>query len=262
MQDEIQLELFFWIGTALMFFLAVGIIFISVAYKAKVDRLQRKKSESLLKASLDSEKKERQRIASDLHDGLSGDLSAVKNFITLLNNKEDDPFKKEILQEVSIVLSHAVTNVQNISYNLMPPLLESYGLAPTLNSFFDRVKKLNNLSIKQYYYSEIIKIPPSDGYELYRVIQEFTNNLIKHGKSQEISISITLNQNNLFIVIEDDGVSFDFKKNLQSSLGMGLKNISSRIKHIDAKLIQLPTEKGNKFQIILNTTKYVKNSNN
>ncbi len=94
MQDEIQLKLFFWIGSATMLFLALGIIFITVAYKAKVDRLNRIKSESLLKASLDSEKRERQRIASDLHDGLSGDISALKNYITILNSKEEDLFKK------------------------------------------------------------------------------------------------------------------------------------------------------------------------
>lgn len=105
MEDEVQIKLFFWIGTLVMVFLAVGIILISVIYKARVDRLNRKKSESLLKASLNSEKRERQRIASDLHDGLSGDLSAVKNFITLLNNKEEDLSKKEILQEISTVLT-------------------------------------------------------------------------------------------------------------------------------------------------------------
>lgn len=53
-----------------------------------------------------------------------------------------------------------------------------------------------------------------------------------------------------------------FKEKLQSSVGMGLKNISSRIKHIDAKFIQQPISFGNKFQIILNSDNYVKSSNN
>ncbi len=262
MQDEIQLKLFFWIGSATMLFLALGIIFITVAYKAKVDRLNRIKSESLLKVSLDSEKRERQRIASDLHDGLSGDISALKNYITILNSKEEDLFKKEILQEVSSVLSHALTNVQNISYNLMPPLLESYGLVSTLKSYFDRVKKLHTIKVKQYYFSEVIEIPSSEAYELYRIIQEFTNNMIKHGKAQEICMAISLNENTVCCEISDDGLPFDFKKNIQSSLGMGLKNISSRIKHIEAKLVQVPEQKGNKFQIILKSVKNVKNSNN
>jgi len=262
MEDEVQIKLFFWIGTFVMVFLAVGIILISVIYKARVDRLNRKKSESLLKASLDSEKRERQRIASDLHDGLSGDLSAVKNFIALLNNKEEDYSKKEILQEVSTVLTHALSNVQNISYNLMPPLLESYGLVPTLKSYFDRIKKSNNITIKQHYFSDVIEIPSSEAYEIYRIVQELTTNMIKHGNSQQISISITLDQNTLLFEITDDGAAFDFNEKLQSSLGMGLKNISSRIKHIDAKLLQQSVSIGNKFQIILNSDNYVKSSNN
>lgn len=262
MEDEVQIKLFFWIGTLIMIFLAVGIILMSVIYKARVDRLNRKKSESLLKASLNSEKRERQRIASDLHDSVSGDLGAVKNFITLLSSKEDDLPKQEILQEISAVLTHTLTNVQNISYNLMPPLLESYGLVPTLKSYFDRIKKSNNVNVKQYYFNDVIEIPSSEAYELYRIIQELTTNMTKHGNSQEISISIDQNQNTLLFEITDDGEAFDFNKNLQSSLGMGLKNISSRIKHIDAKFIQQPISKGNKFQIILNSTNYVKNSDN
>lgn len=262
MEDEVQIKLFFWIGTLIMIFLAVGIILMTVIYKARVDRLNRKKSESLLKASLDSEKRERQRIASDLHDGLSGDLGAVKNFITLLNSKEEDVSKKEILHEVSTVLTNALTNVQNISYNLMPPLLESYGLVPTLKSYFDRIKKSNNLTVKQHYYNDVIKIPSFEAYEIYRIVQELTTNMIKHGNSQQISISITLDQNTLLIEIQDNGTAFDFNEKLRSSLGMGLKNISSRIKHIDAKFIQHPVSIGNKFQIILNSDNYVKNSDN
>lgn len=262
MEDKVQIKLFFLIGTLAMIFLALGVIFMTIIYKSRVDRLNRKKSESLLKASLDSEKRERQRIASDLHDGLSGDLSAVKNFITLLNNKEEDSFKKEILQEVSTVLSHALTNVQSISYNLMPPLLESFGLVPTLKSYFDRIKKSHNITVKQHYFSDIIEIPSSEAYEIYRIVQELTTNMIKHGNSQEISLSTTLDQNTLLFEIIDDGISFDFKEKLQSSVGMGLKNISSRIKHIDAKFIQQPISFGNKFQIILNSDNYVKSSNN
>lgn len=86
--------------------------------------------------------------------------------------------------------------------------------------------------------------------------------MIKHGKAQEISMAISLNENTVCCEISDDGLPFDFKKNIQSSLGMGLKNISSRIKHIEAKLVQVPEQKGNKFQIILKSVKNVKNSNN
>lgn len=262
MEDKVQIKLFFLIGTLGMVFLAIGIILMTVIYKARVDRLNRKKSESLLNASLNSEKRERQRIASDLHDGLSGDLGAVKNFIALLNSKEEDVSKKEILQEVSIILTHALTNVQSISYNLMPPLLESYGLVPTLKSYFDRIKKSNTITVKQHYFSDVIEIPSSEAYEIYRIVQELTTNMIKHGKSQQISLSISLDQNTLLFEIIDNGITFDFKEKLQSSLGMGLKNISSRIKHINAKFIQQPISNGNKFQIILNSDNYVKSSDN
>src|SRR5690606_15816437 len=122
-------------------------------------------------------------------------------------------------------------------------------LVPTLKSYFDRIKKSNNITIKQHYFSDVIEIPSSEAYEIYRIVQELTTNMIKHGNSQQISISITLDQNTLLFEITDDGAAFDFNEKLQSSLGMGLKNISSRIKHIDAKLLQQSVSIGNKFQI-------------
>lgn len=259
MEDEAQLKLFFWIGTAVMIFLALGVIFISIIYKARVDRMNRKRSESLLKASLNSEKTERQRIASDLHDSVSGDLSAVQNFIALLNTKETDVFKKEILNEVENVLSHALTNVQNISYNLMPPMLESYGLIPTLRSFFERIRKLHTITVTEKYSFDAIDISSTVSYELYRVIQEFTTNMIKHGKCDEITLLITENENSFIFELKDNGTPFDFYSSLKLSRGMGLKNILSRINHINAKLKQLPSTQGNTLQIILNTTPYAKN---
>lgn len=262
MENEIELKLFFWIGTSIMLLSVLGVLIIVTLYKNKVDRLKREESERLLKISLKSEKNERKRIASDLHDGISGDLSAVQNFVTLLSREEKDFTKREVFWEIESILENTLTNIQNISYNLMPPTFESHGLVPTFKIYFERVQKLNNVIIKEYYYSDKIEISNSYSYELFRIIQELVNNIIKHGKSQFIFFSISVKNNMIVFEICDDGMSFDFNKNLKTTFGMGLKNIISRIKYIDAKLIQLPTNKGNKLQILLTSKNYVKNSNN
>lgn len=58
-------------------------------------------------------------------------------------------------------------------------------------------------------------------------------------------------EKHIFIEISDSGVSFDFYKSEKKPYGMGLKNITSRVKSINAKLTQTPIEKGNKTQIFL-----------
>ncbi len=259
---ETELKLFFWIGTAILFFSVFSVVLIVSIYLNKINKKRRKESDDLLKISLDSEKRERKRIASDLHDSISGDLSAVQNYITLLNSKEKDDFNKSIFQEVENALGKILENVQDISYNLVPPMLEDLGLISTLRSYFERVRKWHSINLIEKYQSENILISSSDAYELYLIIQELITNMIKHGKCSEIVFDF-YERNKVYVFeVADNGISFDFYKNLKAPSGMGLKNITSRIKHIEATLIQLPSEKGNKIQIHLNLKSNVTNSHN
>jgi signal transduction histidine kinase len=262
MENEAGLKWFFWIGTAIMLFSVLGTILTVVLYRNKIHKINRKESESLLKSSLESEKKERRRIASDFHDSISGDLSAVQNYITILSQKEKDSFNKSVLQEVETALANVIENVQDISYNLMPPTLESLGLASTLRTYFERVQKWSNINIKEEYHSECENISPSDAYEIYRIVQELVTNVIKHSNCKQIKFIVYENEMDYVFEIIDDGVSFDFYSNVKAPYGMGLKNISSRLKYLNAKLIQLPIERGNQIQIYLNIKANVTNSNN
>lgn len=250
MENETGLKWFFWIGTVTMFFSVLGVILTVVLYRNRIHKINRQESENLLKSSLDSEKKERKRIASDFHDSISGDLSAVQNYITILANKEKDSFNKSVFQEVETALGSIIENVQDISYNLMPPTLETLGLLSTLRTYFERVQKWNKVIINEQYQSEC-NVSSSDAYEIYRIVQEFVTNMVKHGNSDYINFTFYEKEKTYIFEISDNGASFDFYKSVKEPYGMGLKNITSRIKYINAKLIQIPVEKGNKIQIFL-----------
>jgi len=251
MENETGLKLFFWIGTVTMLFSILAAILTVVLYQNKIHKINKKESENLLKSSLESEKKERKRIASDFHDSVSGDLSAVQNYITILANKEKDSFNKSVFQEIETVLGNVIENVQNISYNLMPPTLETLGLLLTLRTYFERVQKWNNVIINEEYQSECEKVSSSEAYEIFRIVQELVANMIKHGNSQQINFTVYEKEMTYIFEISDNGIPFDFYKSVKEPYGMGLKNITSRVKSINAKLIQTPIEKGNKIQIFL-----------
>lgn len=249
MENETEIKLFFWIGTAILFLSVLSVVLIITIYRNKVHKTNKEESDHLLNISLSAEKNERKRIASDLHDSISGDLSAVQNYITLLYRKEKDSFNKEIFHEVETALGNILEDIQDISYNLMPPMLENLGLISTLRSYFERVRKWNDITINETYDTDVVHTTSSDGYELYRIVQELIANMIKHGNSTCIDFSIKTAQKILIIEISDNGSSFDFYKSLKEPSGMGLKNITSRIRYVGAKLIQVPADKGNKIQI-------------
>lgn len=245
MENEAGLKLIFWISTLAMLLLILALFSFALIYRKNTYKLKQEESENLLKASLESEKKERQRIAADFHDSVSGDLNAMRNYITILDQKEENVFNKNILQEIKSGLDNTLNNIQYISYNLMPPMLETLGFIPTLYGYFERVKKLSNIDINFRYYQKDIPVSSSDAYELYRIIQELISNMLKHGNISYIDFSIEKNGKIIEMKIIDDGVSFNLYQSLRNTSGMGLKNIVSRAKHIEASIIQVPYEKGN-----------------
>ncbi len=251
MENETGLKYFFWIGTSIMVVMTLLVVFVTIMYQKKMHKIKQSESENLLNASLESEKRERKRIASDFHDGITGDLNAIRNYITFLDQNETNPINKPVLEEIKTALSIMVKDVQDISYNLMPPLLDTLGLIATLNDYFERVRKWNVIRVTFKYYQNDVPVSSSDGYELYRIIQELISNMIKHGKINSVDFAIENNNNRIEIKITDDGIPFDFYESLKETTGMGLKNIISRTKHVGALLTQTPADKGNIIIIIL-----------
>lgn len=252
MENETGLKLLFWLGTFIMLTMTLSVLFITLVYQKKVHHLKQKESENLLKASLESEKKERKRIASDLHDSVCGDINAIRNYISVLQKKEKDSNSQIILDEVTKALNNTLKDIQEISFNLMPPLLENSGLIPALKNYFEKVEKWSNVSISTEIDHRYAIVSSSESYEIYRVVQELIHNMIKHGNVTHIHFYVRKSNDTIIFGITDDGAYFDFYKNMEHCSGMGLKNIKSRIRKMGAQLKQAPIEKRNNIEIHLN----------
>jgi len=255
METEQSLNILFWISTSVMLFLALAFLFITLLYHKKTSNIKQKEAENLLKATLEAEKNERQRIASDFHDSVSGDLSALRNFINILYQKEEENQDKAILDEIKHSLDIMMTNVKHINYNLMPPLLESMGLIPTLKDYIQRLENLNNIEISKDISLNKIDINNSDAYQLFRVIQELISNILNHNNASKIEISIFRESENVILCITDNGRKFNFFNNLKESKGLGLRNIISRLKNINADLKQVDIDNGNKLIVKIKENK-------
>ena len=213
--------------------------------------MKRKEAELLLKASLDSEKLERQRIAADLHDGVSGDLNAIRNYLSILQKNEKDLDKQELFAEIKESVEAALENTRQVSYKLMPPLIELAGFTVTLQDYFERLSKNSDLIFDVICKEDSPEFSSEISYELFRIVQEFTTNMLKYGKITHCTVVLYSLNAKQFIEIIDDGVSLDFKALSLTSKGSGLKNINSRLKVIEGELLQREVVQGNHFVISL-----------
>jgi signal transduction histidine kinase len=149
-----------------MLFFAFILIFLVLFYKNYFFRMKQQEAESLLKTSLESEKKERERIAADLHDSVSSDLSAIRNFLAVIHKTEADEERKAIFNELKLGVEHSIENTRLISYKLSPPLLDNYGLVVALEDYFTNLTKKTNCNFNLQCKDDFVSLTEHEAYEL------------------------------------------------------------------------------------------------
>lgn len=196
-----------------------------------------KQKELRINAVIEAEEKERRRIAQDLHDGIGQILSAAKLNLSSLepsiakgNHPQELAFKNTL-----DLIDDSVREVRSVSHNMMPNTLIKLGLATALREFITKIGGFPELKIDLEIVGLDKRLEENTETVLYRVIQEAVNNILKHANANKIGIQLIRHDNELSVVIEDNGVGFDVQK-INEFSGIGLKNIVSRVEFINGKV--------------------------
>lgn len=189
----------------------------------------------ILKTIIDTEEKERKRFAKELHDGLGPLLSTIKLYINELDAAEiDQKEKKEYINYSNELIDEAVASTRNISNNITPNIISSYGLVKSLESFCNKINKAQQLEVSFKTINIDSKFDETIELIFYRIVTELINNTIKHASASHINIILELLNNKLILTYRDDGIGFNLREVLEDDKsGMGLKNIISRINSIN-----------------------------
>ena len=212
---------------------------------AEQDReLQIQKTETILKekeietinAMVSGQEKERLRLASELHDNLGSTLATVRMQVENLErnlDKVDDP--KALLQKTNALVNEAYTKVRSISHERNSGVLAKDGLLPAIQKLANTVSSNNDLQIEVQDFGLENRIANELEITIFRIIQELVTNIIKHAQATEVNISLTQHDNELNIMIEDNGKGFKVGK-LKEKDGMGLGSIERRVEHLEGTM--------------------------
>ncbi|MCT1522978.1 ATP-binding protein [Sphingobacterium hotanense] len=193
---------------------------------------------STLTAMLHGQELERGRLARDLHDGLGGLLSGTKLHLSQLNDRITDN-NKETMDKTMGHLDLAVDELRRVAHNLMPDLLQKYGLEEALSDYATRMST-DTLDVDVQFLHYDKQLPIDKQLIVYRIIQELVNNAIKHAKPAQILIQVVEEENSYQITVEDDGAGFD-PKALKNNQSAGLHNIQSRVEFLKGS-VQINSE--------------------
>jgi signal transduction histidine kinase len=178
---------------------------------------------------IESEEKERDRIAAELHDGVCQDLTVAKLTIELADgmiNEEDSKLKEMVSRSRDIIL-HSLNMTRRVSHQLMPKELFDRHFCDIVTEMIDQLNLVDNIRYELNIHGNRTEMNPFVTINLYRIIQEFIRNSQKHSTTEKLSIDINFSKEKLSIKCKDYGQGFDLKK--KSSKGIGLLNIGKRI---------------------------------
>ncbi|TXH25570.1 MAG: tetratricopeptide repeat-containing sensor histidine kinase [Cyclobacteriaceae bacterium] len=201
--------------------------------------------EGQLKAVIASQEEERKRFAADLHDGFGQMISALR--LSLSKEKIEKPTVEHALG----VLNEMNLEIRNIAFNLMPQVLVKSGLEEALKEFAARINRSGPVSVAVQTFDLDVNMPDELRIALYRICQEWVNNILKYGHANQVTIQMVQHPQELVLTIEDDGDGFELSK-LTAGQGNGWKNINSRL-HMIKGNIEIDTTPGRKGTTLVAT---------
>lgn len=247
------------LGTFAMLLPTSAIILFVVLYirrqreqREKTERIEEEHRQQMLEASVESQESVRRQIGGDLHDEIGTLLSASRMSLTQIIKFRDDAEKREnLLLQTQELLNDALNNVRRISKDLMPSTLDEFGLIAALKDFTQKMTEHTGVMIC-FNHGELDEIfDKKIELALYRSSQELVNNALKHAKASIINITLSKNEERLFLNVSDNGIGFDLSEVNKPNRGIGIKNIESRISIIKGGDITFNIKKGKgaKFEI-------------
>ena len=217
--------------------LAVAVLFANklVNYINRLNYQREVLSKQLLSTVLRTEERSRSQFAKELHDGMGPLLSSAKMSLSAISTENMGTHQKEILQNTRFVIDEAIRSVREISNNMSPQVLMDFGLSQGIRNFISRIKALRDVEISFETNLHDERFDNDIEVVLYRVVCELINNSLKHSGCSKIAVELLQDGNVLKLNYKDNGCGFALDTQAKSG-GMGLSNITSRIKSLNGTL--------------------------
>lgn len=228
------------IGTIGMLILVIGLVVFIVLHQRKVSRyqlqlqrLEQEQQKVLINASVRLQEEERQRIAADLHDDAGPLLATARLYLNENLVNQDKATQLQSIYQARQILDDTIQLVRNISHSLMPPTLKNFGLESAINDLTQKISGSGSINASSRFHDYKERLKPERELLVFRIVQELINNILKHSNSSFIHITQNKQDDRFVLRIHHDGrgiVQADFDKLNKSNIGLGLKNISSRLR--------------------------------
>ncbi len=218
------------------------IVFLVMILNNRYVRKLRERQQAFSMELLESIEEERKMIAIDLHDDIGQSLSIIKSKISKQQQSSSQ------LGDVELELSKVIEQTREISKRLFPSNIEKIGLIRSIALMMENVQKSSSLVCSFEITEKIETLTLEQKTHIFRIIQECTNNTIKHAEATGLKINVSENNNDYELLYQDNGKGIE---NNELSNGIGLRSLRERAKILNGT-IEIQDEKNGKgFKLII-----------
>lgn len=253
-QLNVQVQLIPLIG--IVFIIAIGVVFLNQHFQKNLFQQKLEKEEirnqhqlELLRSSILAQEMERKRIAQDIHDELGALLSISRMHLVNLEEKETDSQKIiPALQNIRSLIEKSLLSMRKISHELMPPLLEKFGLVKTLEAVAVHANNTGSINVQIEVTEPLPQLSWAIQLGLYRICMELMNNTFKHASADAIFIHIQSSGSKIECIYSDNGIGAGAK---DMPTGLGYKTMEGRANSLGGTIVFPPSVKGFKAYIVI-----------
>ena len=213
----------------------------------RVDRLLKEEELKVMDALIEGRDSERKRISADLHDELGSKVSALRYTWASIYEKHNSTDDKSVgFDAMDKLVDQLAVLVKDFVRRQSSSNAANFGIKNSLDELRDLIQVSHKIELNSFI-QESINVKKQTELELYKIILELVSNAIKYAQASYINIHLSHQDNELVMIVEDDGLGFEQNR---VKLGMGLKNIGMRARRIGGE-VEIDSQPGKGTTVIL-----------
>lgn len=189
--------------------------------KMQEQRLQEQKKIS--RALIKGQERERNYIGRELHDNVNQILAGTQLYLNMAAQKSPD--SKEPIDYAISLLNEAINEIRALSARQVTPL-KNVNLHDLIKQLLQNLSAGTNMNTELFYDASESLLDDDLKLNIYRIVQEQLNNILKHAQATHVQLSMAINANQLLLTVTDNGKGFDKSKKKN---GIGLSNMLNRV---------------------------------
>jgi signal transduction histidine kinase len=180
---------------------------------------------------IETQERERRRLAQDLHDRTAGGLTSVLFALRRLERELGDDGQRAQLTEAREGVSAAIEDVRDLIADLRPKVLDDFGLGPALERLCSTTARRSGLGLRPELSDGLDELSPEVATAVYRIVQEALTNVVRHAEARNVGVTAAILGGQLVVTVEDDGRGF-----APGSMGHGIEGMLDRARMVAGRV--------------------------